>query len=201
MTWLGCQTTVPPPAPPLVAAPPDARQRHRLVGQALPEPHWNIGNTGLRHQACQRVPYHSDVVERQQHTADEQSRSGRLFPSCPTVLAVQERMGFPLLCTVVRGRLVIRWGGRPTRRVSGAHRQGPVPRPPVPCQRYKLHCSSGQIHLTALQALESMSDGELTGKLAIDAAPFAPTAVISGASTTVESLSSRRDLDGPTLEP
>ena len=60
---------------------------------------------------------------------------------------------------------------------------------------------SGRIHLTGLQALESMSDGELTGKLAIDAAPFAPTAVISGASTTVESLSSRRDLDGPTLEP
>jgi hypothetical protein len=28
---------------------------------------------------------------------------------------------------------------------------------------------SGRIHLTALQALESMSDGELTGKLAIDA--------------------------------
>jgi hypothetical protein len=85
-TWLGCQTAIPLPAPPLVAAPPDARQRHRLVGQASPESHWNIGNTGLSHQACQRIPYHSDVVERQQHTADEQSRSGRLFPSCPAVL-------------------------------------------------------------------------------------------------------------------
>jgi hypothetical protein len=60
---------------------------------------------------------------------------------------------------------------------------------------------SGRIHLTALQALESMSDGQLTGKLAIDAAPIVPTAVVSGASTTVQSLSSRRDLDGPTLEP
>lgn len=60
---------------------------------------------------------------------------------------------------------------------------------------------SGRIHLTALQALESMSDDQLTGKLAIDAAPFVPTAVVSGASTTVQSLSSRRDLDGPTLEP
>lgn len=128
MTWLGCQTAIPLPAPPLVAAPPDARQRHRLVGRALPESHWNIGTSGLSHQACQRIPYHSDVVERQQHTADEQSRSGRPFPSCPAILPVKKRMGFPLLCTVVRRRLVIRWGGGPTRRVSGAHRQGPVPR-------------------------------------------------------------------------
>ena len=52
MTWLGCQTAIPLPAPALVAAPPDARQRHRLVGRALPESHWNIGNTGLSHQAC-----------------------------------------------------------------------------------------------------------------------------------------------------
>jgi hypothetical protein len=114
MTWLGCQTAIPLPALPLVAAPPDARRRHRLVGQALPESHWNIGNTGLSHKACQRIPYHSDVVERQQHTADEQSRSGRPFP-CPAVLPVKKRMGFPLLCTVVRRRLVIRWGGGPTR--------------------------------------------------------------------------------------
>jgi len=90
MTWLGCQTAIPLPAPPFVAAPPDARQRHRPVGRALPESHWNIGNTGLSHQACQRIPYHSDVVERQQHTADEQSRSGRLFPSCPAVLLVKK---------------------------------------------------------------------------------------------------------------
>ena len=62
MTWLGCQTAIPLPAPPLVAAPPDARQRHRLVGRALPESHWNIGDTGLSHQACQRIPHHSDVV-------------------------------------------------------------------------------------------------------------------------------------------
>ena len=54
--------------------------------------------------------------------------------------------------------------------------------------------SGGRIHLRTLQGLESISDGELIGKLAIDAAPFAPTAVISGVSTTVESLSSRRDL-------
>jgi hypothetical protein len=97
MTWLGCQTAIPLPAPPFGASPPDARQRHRLVGRALPESHWNIGNSGLSHQACQCIPYHSDVVERQQHTADEQSRSGRLFPSCPAVLPVQKRMdGLPL---------------------------------------------------------------------------------------------------------
>ena len=118
MTWLGCQTAIPLPAPPLVAAPPDARQRHRLVGRALPESHWNIGNTGLSHQACQRIPYHSDVVERQQHTADEQSRSGRLFPSCPAVLPVKKAMdGLPL---TLHGRSTAaghRWGGGPTRRV------------------------------------------------------------------------------------
>jgi hypothetical protein len=50
MTWLGCQTAIPLPTPPPVAAPPDARQRHRLVGRALPESHWNIGNTGPSHQ-------------------------------------------------------------------------------------------------------------------------------------------------------
>jgi hypothetical protein len=61
--------------------------------------------------------------------------------------------------------------------------------------------AGGRIHLRTLQRLESISDGELMGKLAIDAAPLAPTAVISGGSTTVESLSSRRDLDGLTLEP
>ncbi len=200
MTWLGCQTTIPVPAPPLVgpAGCPPAASPGRA---GLAESRWNIGNTGLSHQACQRIPYHSDVVERQQHTADEQSRSGRLFPSCPAVLPVQKRwMGFPLLCTVVRRRLVIRWVA-----ARLAVCLVPIGKDQYAAARatssYKLHCSSGQIHLTALQALESMSDGELTGKLAIDAAPFAPTAVISGASTTVESLSSRRDLDGPTLEP
>ena len=45
-----------------------------------------------------------------------------------------------------------------------------------------------------------MQDDEVTSKLAIHATPFARTAVIRGAPTTVESLASRRDLDGPTLE-
>ena len=66
------------------------------------------------------------------------------------------------------------------------------------CRPYGVRCIAGSEDTAGL---ESMSDGELTSKHAIDAAPFAPTAVVSGASTTVESLSSRRGLDGPTLEP
>jgi hypothetical protein len=96
MTWLGCQDRHPADRAATRGGPADARQRHRVVGRASPESHWNIGNTGLSHQACQRIPCHSDVVERQQHTVDGQSKSGRLFPSCPVVLPCKAMDGLPL---------------------------------------------------------------------------------------------------------
>ena len=61
------------------------------------------------------------------------------------------------------------------------------------CRPYGVRCIAGSEDTAGL---ESMPDGELTTEYAIDA-----TAVVSGASTTVESLASRRGLDGPTLEP
>jgi hypothetical protein len=142
----------PPAASPGTAGLAGVALEHRQHRQHRPQP------PGMQH-----IPYHSDVVERQQHTADEQSRSGRPFPSCPAVLPVQKRMGFPLLFTL-HGRSTAAGhplGWRPDSACVWCPSARTSTAAASATSKEQLHCSTGRIHLTAVQALETMSDGEL----------------------------------------